>query len=89
LEESLSPSDRKASKLLFDQQPRIDKDGLYANPRLRYVQTILNRIGYQAGIEDGLPGPRTDAAMAAFIQAKKLPRETQIMQLVESLRGEY
>ena len=89
LEERMSASDLDAGKLLFAQQPRIDKDGFYANPRLRYVQTMLNRIGYQAGIEDGLPGPRTDASMAAFLRAKKLPRETQIMQLVESLRGEY
>lgn len=89
LQKSMTSPDRMAGKVLLAQQPRIAKDGLYANPRLRYVQTMLNRIGYLAGIEDGLPGPRTDAAMAAFLRANKLPRETQIMQLVESLRGKY
>jgi TPR repeat protein len=89
LTESISLSDLKTGKLLLAQQPRIDKDGLYANPRMRYVQTILNRTGYHAGVEDGLPGPRTDAAIAAFLRANKLPRETQILQLVEFLRGKY
>ena len=89
LEESMSPTDLHTGKLLLAQQPRLDKDRLYANPRLRYVQTMLNRIGYQAGVEDGLPGPRTDNAMAAFRRANKLPRETQILQLVEYLRGKY
>lgn len=89
LEESMSSSDLDTGKRLLAQLPRIDKDGLYANPRLRYVQTMLNRNGYRAGIEDGLPGPRTDAAMAAFLRANKLPRKTQIIQLAESLRGKY
>jgi len=86
LQKSMTFSDRKAGKVLLAQQPIIDPDGLYSNPRVRYAQIILNRIGYQAGSEDGLPGPQTDAAVAAFLRANKLPRETQIMQLVESLR---
>jgi len=86
LQQSMTSSDRKAGKVLLAQQPHIDADGLYSNPRMRYVQTMLNRLGYQVGSEDGLPGPQTDAAVAAFLLANKLPRETQIMQLVESLR---
>ena len=86
LEENTSPLDLETGKMLLAQQPCIDTDGLYSNPRVRYVQTMLNRLGYRAGSEDGLPGPQTDAAVASYLRANKLPRETQIIQLVESLR---
>lgn len=89
LQERMSQSELDAAKSLLVQKARIDKDGLYANPRLRYVQTMLNRTGYRAGLEDGLPGPRTEAAIASFLRAKELPRETHLMQLVETLRGTY
>ena len=89
LQERMTQSELDNAKVLLVQQARIDDDGLYENPRLRYVQTMLNRTGYRAGLEDGLPGPRTDAAISSFLSAKELPRETQIMQLVETLRGTY
>ncbi|WP_421865568.1 peptidoglycan-binding protein [Motiliproteus sp.] len=38
----------------------------------RFVQLSLNNAGYAAGVEDGIAGPRTRAAVAAFRKAEKL-----------------
>ena len=51
----MSAYDKTAGKKLLEQQPELAEDGLYANPRLRYLQTMLNRLGFSAGVEDGLP----------------------------------
>ena len=37
-----------------------------ANPDLRRLQAVLNRMGYDCGPEDGFVGPRTRACIAAF-----------------------
>jgi TPR repeat protein len=85
----MSAYDKTAGKKLLEQQPELAEDGLYANPRLRYLQTMLNRLGFSAGVEDGLPGTLTDAAVNSFIQKNKLPREAQTQKLIEFLRGNY
>ena len=37
------------------------------------MQQLLNRLGFDAGSEDGLPGPRTRAAIRAFQKEHSLP----------------
>ena len=37
------------------------------------MQQLLNRLGFDAGSEDGLPGPRTRAAIRAFQKENSLP----------------
>ncbi|PJK28394.1 SEL1-like repeat protein [Minwuia thermotolerans] len=39
---------------------------------VRYVQAMLNRLGFDAGAVDGLDGPRTRAAVRAFRQSRAL-----------------
>ena len=85
----MSAYDKMAGERLLEQQPELAVDGLYTNPRLRYLQTMLNRLGFSAGAEDGLPGPLTDAAVNPFMRKNKLPRETRTLQLIEFLRGNY
>jgi len=89
LQERMSASDKMTGERLFEQQPELDLDGLYASPKFRYLQTMLNRLGYSAGIEDGLFGSSTDAAVNSFVRKNKLPRETQPLQLIEFLRGNH
>jgi TPR repeat protein len=85
----MSAHDEMEGTKLLEQQPVSVANGLYANPRLRYLQTMLNRLGLSAGDEDGLPGPSTEAASSSFVRKNNLPRETQPMQLIEFLRGNY
>lgn len=42
---------------------------------IQEIQRHLNRLGYDAGPEDGLPGPRTQAAIRAFQQNQSLPAD--------------
>jgi TPR repeat protein len=86
---SMSAAEVAAAEALLAQQARIDEDGLWANPMIRYVQTMLNRTGYGAGEEDGQYGPRTGAAVAAFLMANAMPAETRITQVAETLRSRY
>ncbi len=44
-----------------------------ANQEIKEIQQILNRLGFDAGAADGLPGPRTRAAIRAFQRAHGLP----------------
>lgn len=45
------------------------EEQLRGRERIRNVQAALNRLGYDAGPEDGMTGPRTLAAVAAFRSA--------------------
>ena len=89
LQERMSASDKMTGERLLEQQPEFDLDGLYANSKFRYLQTMLNRRGYSAGVEDGLFGSSTGAAVTSFVRKNKLPRETQPLQLIEFLRGNH
>lgn len=40
---------------------------------IQEMQRLLNRLGFDAGKADGLPGPRTHAALRAFQQTQALP----------------
>jgi membrane-bound lytic murein transglycosylase B len=39
------------------------------------IQQLLNRLGFDAGAEDGLPGPRTREAIQAFQKEQTLPAD--------------
>ncbi len=46
---------------------------------VRVIQTMLNDLGYSAGVADGAYGPKLDAAFAAFAAENDLPfREGQL-----------
>ena len=83
LQGRMSAYDKMAGERLLEQQPELAVDGLYTTPRFRYLQTMLNRLGFSAGDEDGLP------AVNSFMRKNKLPRETRTLQLIEFLRGNY
>lgn len=87
LQKRISAQDKLAGERLLEQQPERAVDGLYANPRVRYLQTMLNRLGFSTGAEDGVFGPSTNAAVNSFLLKNKLPHETQPLQLIEFLRG--
>jgi membrane-bound lytic murein transglycosylase B len=44
-----------------------------AYQEIKEIQQLLNRLGFDAGAADGLPGPRTRAAIRAFQRAHGLP----------------
>lgn len=46
--------------------------------RVRQGQTLLNDLGYDAGHPDGVVGPRTRAALAAWAEDSGRPRYTEI-----------
>lgn len=51
------------------------------------IQALLNRAGYEVGEPDGLPGPRTQAAVRAYQRAVGLPADGYpSAQLLETLR---
>jgi len=54
---------------LGDRQLRAGMRG----PDVALLQRILNNLGYQAGTEDGIFGPRTEAAVRAFQKDHRLP----------------
>jgi len=85
----LSAHDRVAGDLLFVRQQEPAAGGLYVLPQVRYVQTMLNRLGYSAGPEDGLDGSATNAAVVSYVRKNRLPHGTQTLQLIEILRGSY
>ena len=55
---------------------------------VREVQSALNGAGFNAGVADGIPGPRTQAAIRAYQQAMGLPVTGAIdANLLQSLLG--
>ena len=71
LQARMSADDKKYGERLLEQQSEFDVDGLYVGPRLRYLQTMLNRLGASAGDEDGLPGPLTDAVLVSGLPGQR------------------
>ncbi len=88
LEKKMSAEELILGKKLFDRKP-VAAGSLYEPPRIRYVQTILNQLGYRAGFEDGLEGIETRQAVADYAKQNKLPPETRLLELVETLRGSF
>lgn len=86
LSKRLTAGELAQAKVLLA-QPEPEGRSPYKRPRMRYVQSVLNQLGYSAGDEDGLPGSKTMSAFADYVQEYKLPRETRVLQLVEFLRG--
>lgn len=76
-----------AESLVAQGPPKSSK--LNSLPKVRYVQTMLNQLGFSAGDEDGVVGSKTLAATAVYAHEKKLPQETRVLQLIESLRGSF
>jgi peptidoglycan hydrolase-like protein with peptidoglycan-binding domain len=53
---------------------------------VRDLQTLLNTLGYDAGLPDGFSGPATAAAIEAFHRAEGLPVEGKITpELIEAV----
>jgi len=59
----------------------------YLLPRIRFVQTALNELGYSAGDEDGVVGQQTLSAAESFVLKNKLPHETRVERLAEPLHS--
>ena len=55
-------------------------------PTVMYVQYVLNQLGFSAGVVDGIPGRRTQAAIKAYQRANDLSVDGEILpSLVDSL----
>ncbi|WHS93779.1 L,D-transpeptidase family protein [Sinorhizobium kummerowiae] len=53
---------------------------------VRDLQTLLNTLGYDAGLPDGFSGPATAAAIEAFQRAEALPVEGKVTpELIEAV----
>lgn len=48
------------------------------SPEVREAQTLLGRLGYNAGAPDGLAGPRTQSAVLAYQVANTLPADGMV-----------
>jgi TPR repeat protein len=79
--------EKKAGDRLLAQQEKPSAFGLNTTPQVRYVQSVLNQLGFSSGDEDGRDGPATRSAVIRYTLKNNLPRDTQTIQLVESLRG--
>lgn len=53
--------------------PKDDKN--LSRTELKELQNLLNRLGYSAGVADGILGSNTRSALRAFQKAKKLPAD--------------
>ncbi|WP_163078628.1 peptidoglycan-binding domain-containing protein, partial [Acinetobacter baumannii] len=53
----------------------LSEEADYDLPQARRagIQRLLTRMGYDPGPIDGLDGPRTDAALRAFVADRNLP----------------
>ncbi|MBS3808717.1 MAG: lytic murein transglycosylase [Desulfobacterales bacterium] len=54
---------------------RNAKHKTLSHNKLAEIQQLLNRLGFDAGPEDGLPGTRTSAAIRAFQKTQSLPQD--------------
>lgn len=68
--------------------PPLAPDRALTRDEIRELQALLRRQGFVAGPADGIAGPRTRAAIAAYRQAKGLPGSDEPTQyLLEALRA--
>lgn len=65
----------RAERAVGDWTPTDDRTAT-DTATLTFVQYRLNALGYAAGPVDGLPGPRTDAALRAFASAEGLASDS-------------
>ena len=81
-----SKKDKNTATELANQIENPDLKGLFAKPKVRYLQAALNQHGFLAGTEDGRYGSMTRQAVEKYLQQKKLPLDTSIDLLIEHLR---
>lgn len=58
--------------------PLTAQSGTDGNDRVRTAQEYLTTLGYDAGAPDGIPGPRTEAAIRAFQKDNGLPVDGKV-----------
>lgn len=70
-----------------DQWTPVEKlKGFNNQPTLRYIQYVLNRLGYRAGFADGVRGPKTEQAMSQYRKDKGIKLGSDLEQIVTELR---
>ena len=80
------PPGRLDERLLGRLREAIE-DGKPAEVVIREVQARLHRLGHPVGEIDGLPGPRTEAAVAEFQRGRGLPVDGRLsLSLLDRLR---
>ncbi len=92
VEEAIPPNAKKARLLLGNEQTeyRLDLGHLDPIDLLSGVQARLNSLGYDCGVADGTPGPRTEAALKRFQQEHSLTESgTADQQTQQKLREVY
>ena len=85
LKEKMSAEELANGKNLLKRELQFDRK-LHKGPRIRYIQTVLNQRGYDAGIEDGIDGLRTRSTVAKFVRLNNLPKNIQMSDLIDFLR---
>lgn len=83
------PADGYASTRMLERvQQAVQGREPLGREQVRAIQSRLNARGFDAGAADGLPGPRTRAAIAAFQRAAGLAADGQpSMALLSALGG--
>ncbi len=69
---------RPAAQVPSESQAAAPQQAAAEKARNRNAQTLLNELGYDAGPPDGVAGPRTLRAVAAFRLDRQLPGTTEI-----------
>lgn len=82
------PADGYAStKLLARVQQAVEGREPMGREQVRAIQSRLNARGFDSGVADGLPGPKTQAAIAAFQRASGMTADGQPSPAVLSALG--
>jgi len=84
---TLTETEIQRGAQLLQKTEKENQDILYVTPKIRYIQTVLNKMGLSAGMEDGEYGLKTQAAVEQYLQKNELPRDTSTNQLIRYLRG--
>lgn len=95
--------ERKAAQESASSQPVPNDDGtpaskprkkkrtdLAGSTKVEAIQAMLNELGYDAGPNDGIIGPRTEAAIQKFQVDANMPVDGRVSaELSAALQGEY
>ena len=69
-------------------KPTAGPAGYDNRPTLIYLQHALNHLGHPAGFPDGILGPKTERAIAAYRENRGQQGEVSLAQIVHQLRKE-
>jgi TPR repeat protein len=84
----LSQQEKLQARKLLERPEPPGEDKLYKIAKVRYLQAMLNQLGYAAGEEDGLYGEQTKKAVADYLQKTPAKQAATLDQLIRYLQGQ-